>query len=61
VRRGTYDVSCVSLNGEDDGRAHDGANNRANGPEQRQAMQHLAERLASLVAQIQALAELRAT
>jgi hypothetical protein len=56
----TYNVSSVSLNGEDNDGARDRARNRANCPEQRLAVQHLAEGLARLVPQVQALSELGA-
>jgi hypothetical protein len=56
----TYNVSSVSLNREDNDRARDCAHNCANRPEQRLAVQHLAEGLARLVPQVQALSELGA-
>ena len=57
----TYNVSSVSLDGEDDSCAYGGSNNGANGPEECQAVQHLAEVLAGLVPEVQSLTELSAT
>jgi hypothetical protein len=56
----THNVSSIALNSENNNSRDNGACNGSNGPEQRHAVQHLAERLARLVTQIQALAELGA-
>jgi hypothetical protein len=58
---GTYNVSSVALDGEDDSRAYDRSNNGTNGPEKCQAVQHLPERLAGLVPEVKSLAELSTT
>lgn len=57
----TYNVGSVSLDGENNSRANCGANDGANGPKECQAVQHDTERLASLVAEVQPLAEFGAT
>lgn len=60
VWKETYDIGGITLDGEDDGRACSRAYNSTNAPEQSHAVEHLAETFASLVAQIEALAELGA-
>jgi hypothetical protein len=56
-----YHVGSVSRDSENDGGANCRANNGANGPEKRQAVQHLTEGLAGLIPEVQSLAELSAT
>ena len=58
---GTYNVSSIALNGEDDGGGDSSADNSTDSPEQGQAVQHLTKSLASLVAQVEPLPELGAS
>ena len=57
----TYNVSSVALDCEDNGGGDGSADNGADSPEQCQAVQHLTESLASLVAQVEPLPELGAS
>jgi len=57
----TYNVSSISLDGEDDCCANHGCDDGTNGPEECQAVEHRAEALASLVTEVQSLAELGTT
>lgn len=56
----TYNISSIALDSEDDGSSGGSADNSSNSPEQGEAVQHLAESLACLVAQIEPLSELGA-
>jgi hypothetical protein len=56
-----YDIGCILLQGEYEDGGKSSGGQSTEGPEQRQAMQHLAEVMASLVTKVEALSELGAT
>lgn len=57
----TYNISSVTWDSEDDGSGGSGADNSTDSPEERQAVQHLTEGLAGLVAEVESLSELGAS
>lgn len=57
----TYNISSVSRDGENNGRAHCRSYDGANGPKEGQAVKHFTESLAGLVSEVQSLTEFGAT